>query len=80
MKGFNKWNQKENKYNHECYSGELAKGWKAALEWIMQDCCPEAWCVHDIEFDIAEELGYAKKYLKDYDIKHGINNDKTTDK
>ncbi len=35
MKEFDKWNQKENKYNHECYSGILAKGWKAALEWVL---------------------------------------------
>jgi len=32
------------------------QGWKAALEWIYLQCCPEAWDVGDIEDDIEEEL------------------------
>ncbi len=51
MKEFNKWNQKENKYNHECYSGILAKGWKAALEWAISRC----WSAETID-DIRKEL------------------------
>lgn len=35
----------------------IARGyWKEALEWISNDCCPEAWDVGDIEDDIEEEL------------------------
>ena len=36
--------------------GQYKAGWKAALKWIRNDCCPEAWDVDDIEFDITEEL------------------------
>jgi len=38
------------------YSNLLSEGWKAALEWIYLQCCPEAWDVGDIEDDIEEEL------------------------
>jgi len=32
------------------------QGWRAALEWVRLQCCPEAWDVGDIEFDIEQEL------------------------
>lgn len=76
MKSFDKWIDQEIAEKHLFGIREevvAQKAWKAALEWIMSDCCPEAWCVHDLEFDIAEELGYAKEYLDSYDRMHGIN-------
>ena len=75
MKAFDKWIDLEIKEMRLFGVREevVAKSaWKAAVEWISNDCCPEAWCVHDIEFDVAEELGFAKEYLIAYDKRHGI--------
>lgn len=67
-KEFDKWLDEqieEDNYDLYCDNGYAARaGFNAALEMVARNWCPEAWDVGDIEFDIAVELGYAKKYLK----------------
>ena len=62
MKEYDKWwdNEGQSYLNYEVCSGlEIGcseRAWRAALEWINLQVCPEAWDVGDVEFDIKEEL------------------------
>uniref|UniRef100_A0A6H1ZYE6 Uncharacterized protein n=1 Tax=viral metagenome TaxID=1070528 RepID=A0A6H1ZYE6_9ZZZZ len=63
MKDFEKWYKEEYPDNppgknqrNFVFHRAACEGWKAALDWISLQICPEAWDVGDVEFDIEQEL------------------------
>lgn len=57
MEAFEKWWRKQevSKYNPGAW-GAYANSWRAALNYVRTQVCPEAWDVVDVEDFIEEEL------------------------